>query len=333
MLLTNLPPQRRSRHGFTLIELLVVIAIIAILAAILFPVFAHAREKARQTACLSNTKQIGTAIMMYVQDYDETYSPGYYYNDPTAVGNLDATGIHNWSGLIQPYVKNRGIFVCPSDKVGGPPPTNFRPDTNNDGAGIPSGAVPLNPNIQDDQAPRLSYTCNEAIMPRPRGGIGGVMVGQPQNVVTLAAVDAPAQVIAVTEFTDYLNAISGNGPGGVAYKSHRPSDAWALDAAGNTPYDTSHIGQSPIYALSPAAAKRIFDAQPTAPFGGGSYPHLIYVNAGRHSGGNTFTFADGHSKWYKVEQTLDCNNFLWGKRAYNQGGEPILCPSTGEPVQ
>jgi prepilin-type N-terminal cleavage/methylation domain-containing protein len=65
----------RQRGGFTLIELLVVIAIIAILAAILFPVFAQAREKARQTTCVSNLKQIGTAFMMYVQDYDETYPP------------------------------------------------------------------------------------------------------------------------------------------------------------------------------------------------------------------------------------------------------------------
>ena len=64
----------RKRAGFTLIELLVVIAIIAILAAILFPVFAQAREKARMTACLSNMKQIGTSLMMYVQDYDETYT-------------------------------------------------------------------------------------------------------------------------------------------------------------------------------------------------------------------------------------------------------------------
>ncbi len=65
----------QQRRGFTLIELLVVIAIIAILAAILFPVFAQAREKARQTTCTSNLKQIGTAFMMYVQDYDETYPP------------------------------------------------------------------------------------------------------------------------------------------------------------------------------------------------------------------------------------------------------------------
>ncbi|HZP81200.1 MAG TPA: DUF1559 domain-containing protein [Chthonomonadaceae bacterium] len=322
----------RKGAAFTLIELLVVIAIIAILAAILFPVFAQAREKARQTSCLSNTKQMGLALMMYVQDYDETYCPAYYYGNPYSSGNLDLTGIYQWSGLIQPYTKNLGIFICPSDKIGGLPPTNFNQSTNNAGAGT-AGATCANCSFQDIQAPRLSYTANEAIMPRPRGGVGGVMVGQPQSVVALASVDAPAATIAITEFTDYLNAVSGNGPGGVFYKSHRPSDAWALDPQGTVPYDTSNTNNSPIYALSGDAAKRIFEAQPTAPFGGGSYPHLIYVNAGRHTGGNNFTFADGHSKHYRIEATLDCGHFLWGTRAYNQGGEAVLCPSTGAPVQ
>ena len=324
----------RERQAFTLIELLVVIAIIAILAAILFPVFAQAREKARQTSCLSNTKQMGLGVMMYTQDYDETMPPAHYYNDPTQTSALDATGIHQWTGMTQPYVKNKGIYICPSDKIRGLPPTNFIPATNNDGAGIPGGAVPTNPNYQDDQAPRLSYTANEAVMPRPRGGVGGVMIGQPQTVVAIAAIDAPAQVIAATEFTDYLNAVSGNGPGGVAYKSHRPSDAWARDVAGTVAYDTSKdLGGAPIYALSGAAAKLIFAAQPAAPFGGGSLPHLVYVNSGRHAGGDTFIFCDGHAKWQRIEQTLDCNNFLWGKQAYNQGGQAILCPSTGFPIQ
>src|SRR5690349_4121179 len=84
--------KERIEKGFTLIELLVVIAIIAILAAILFPVFAQAREKARQTTCLSNTKQMGLGLMMYAQDYDETMTPAYYYGNPNAGGNLDATG-------------------------------------------------------------------------------------------------------------------------------------------------------------------------------------------------------------------------------------------------
>lgn len=102
-----------KRRGFTLIELLVVIAIIAILAAILFPVFAQAREAARKTSCASNLKQIGLGIMQYVQDYDETYPcnwvSGLWQTQP-------APGLNaKWMDLIQPYVKNDGIFNCPSD--------------------------------------------------------------------------------------------------------------------------------------------------------------------------------------------------------------------------
>ncbi|HVK02531.1 MAG TPA: DUF1559 domain-containing protein [Armatimonadaceae bacterium] len=101
-----------ARSGFTLIELLVVIAIIAILAAILFPVFAKAREKARQTACLSNTKQIGLGLMMYVQDYDETWPCGRYI---TPSSGSPYPGGHGWAQSVYPYVKNEGLFACPSD--------------------------------------------------------------------------------------------------------------------------------------------------------------------------------------------------------------------------
>ncbi len=104
--------RRSAVKAFTLIELLVVIAIIAILAAILFPVFAQARAKARQTACLSNEKQIGTALMMYAQDYDETLPISNYY--PWCGNAVNAITNPKWMDLLFPYVKNTQVFTCPS---------------------------------------------------------------------------------------------------------------------------------------------------------------------------------------------------------------------------
>jgi prepilin-type N-terminal cleavage/methylation domain-containing protein/prepilin-type processing-associated H-X9-DG protein len=97
--------QQNNRYGFTLIELLVVIAIIAILAAILFPVFAQAREKARQSTCLSNSKQIATSYFMYAQDYDGRYTQNRY----------DGRQPYTWKTAILPYVKSIGVFQCPSN--------------------------------------------------------------------------------------------------------------------------------------------------------------------------------------------------------------------------
>jgi prepilin-type N-terminal cleavage/methylation domain-containing protein/prepilin-type processing-associated H-X9-DG protein len=114
-----------KHRGFTLIELLVVIAIIAILAAILFPVFAQAREKARSISCLSNLKQIGTGLAMYVQDYDESFPIADYFTD-----RGKWTDQHEWPDVVYPYIKNGirgkngagntvswgegGVFYCPS---------------------------------------------------------------------------------------------------------------------------------------------------------------------------------------------------------------------------
>lgn len=110
---------RRAYRGFTLIELLVVIAIIAILAAILFPVFAKAREKARQTSCLSNLKQIGLAEHQYSIDYDEMALP---------VATFDANGLYVfWPTLVQPYCRSIDFFKCPSDSSNGGPGSWYSP--------------------------------------------------------------------------------------------------------------------------------------------------------------------------------------------------------------
>ncbi|MBC7806052.1 MAG: prepilin-type N-terminal cleavage/methylation domain-containing protein [Akkermansiaceae bacterium] len=137
-----------ARRGFTLIELLVVIAIIALLAAILFPVFAQAREKGRQAACQSNLRQIGLAIRMYAQDADDTYVPKYNcithaadYADHCISPALQPGGelippFPQWlpassdptgtSYLLEPYVKNDAVRLCPSRRVRPPLPGETR---------------------------------------------------------------------------------------------------------------------------------------------------------------------------------------------------------------
>jgi prepilin-type N-terminal cleavage/methylation domain-containing protein/prepilin-type processing-associated H-X9-DG protein len=121
-----------KRRGFTLIELLVVIAIIAILAAILFPVFAKAREAARATSCKNNAKQLATGWTMYTQDYDET-------TVPVRIGAAGSLAFR-WNEIIQPYVKNLNIMSCPSNArksgIGGVPGINY---TYNFAAGGPNG--------------------------------------------------------------------------------------------------------------------------------------------------------------------------------------------------
>ena len=115
----------RRSQGFTLIELLVVIAIISILAAILFPVFAQAREKARAIACLSNEKQIGTSVLMYIQDNDETMFFRSGQSGATSLSRFGTTPAtvngNRWWNMLMPYIKSNNVFTCPSD--GGPTPS------------------------------------------------------------------------------------------------------------------------------------------------------------------------------------------------------------------
>lgn len=117
----NFPgPRQNIRQGFTLIELLVVIAIIAILASILFPVFARARENARRTSCVSNVKQLGLGLTMYVQDYNSRYPDRAFWSNPPPIAwpyrcKPCRTDNGAWKSLVQPYIKSNQLFTCPSD--------------------------------------------------------------------------------------------------------------------------------------------------------------------------------------------------------------------------
>jgi prepilin-type N-terminal cleavage/methylation domain-containing protein/prepilin-type processing-associated H-X9-DG protein len=306
-----------QKRAFTLIELLVVIAIIAILAAILFPVFAQAREKARQTSCLSNQKQMGLGVMMYTQDYDETFPAAYYYNNDLS----SAGGYTHWSGVIQPYVKNLGIFVCPSDKNRGLAPTNFI--GNNLGAGVPSGQTSQVATIQDNQAPRLSYIANGAVLSRKR------RTADPGNVVGIAAMDAPASTIMVAEMTDSVPCINGSSAAsGVAYKTHRNTHTVKTAAGAAFTQETEASG-TPLMALTPAEANSSF-----ATCQAGTISHFTaYIAPRRHSDGANYTFSDGHSKFHKFEQTINPISYLWGTRYYGHGGAAIYQPGTTINVQ
>ncbi|MFN3422996.1 MAG: DUF1559 domain-containing protein, partial [Armatimonadota bacterium] len=133
--------RHKKIRGFTLIELLVVIAIIAILAAILFPVFSQAREKARQSSCLSNTKQIGLAIAQYTTDYDEQFPAGPLFNSTTDCAQIVYLyGRRGWVvNVLWPYVKNPQLFACPSRAPGWP--INFYDDNNQGGSLCPNAVL------------------------------------------------------------------------------------------------------------------------------------------------------------------------------------------------
>lgn len=157
-------------YAFTLIELLVVIAIIAILAAILFPVFGRARENARRSSCQSNLKQIGLGIAQYSQDYDENQIP-MGTGIPIGGSDLAYTG---WQDLVQPYVKSLQVFKCPSN-------TNTEKAYKNvDASYAKVGTVPND------------YVCNSSSLARQ-------VVMQYGETVALSSISAPAQVIQIVE--------------------------------------------------------------------------------------------------------------------------------------
>jgi prepilin-type N-terminal cleavage/methylation domain-containing protein/prepilin-type processing-associated H-X9-DG protein len=193
---------RVGKRGFTLIELLVVIAIIAILAAILFPVFARARENARRASCSSNLKQIGLGIMQYTQDYDERFPMRQH-------DNTEAGYAMSWRRITFPYTKSAQLFSCPSNTAN----TNRAGDSTD--ARIATAGLPVGSPVF-----MRSYVCNGN-----NGNIAGTAPMQIGNgAQALAAVNDPARTVLVTESdnVEYSETPTGQlgGFGGSMFRGH-----------------------------------------------------------------------------------------------------------------
>jgi prepilin-type N-terminal cleavage/methylation domain-containing protein/prepilin-type processing-associated H-X9-DG protein len=306
------------KRGFTLIELLVVIAIIAILAAILFPVFAQAKTAAKKSADLSNMKQIGLASMMYNDSNDDTYAQAYWYKNDTG----DVGGYWHWSASFMPYMKSAELFVSPGDSNRGLVPTN-PPCKSISETGVASPGC-------DSQVPRISYTVNAALMPRKRRSI------DPANVVGYSMVDAPAETILVAPFTHTpacVNDTSNQTSTGFKNKSHRSVNAvmnkngskWKGEAVEEyMPNVTS------VYAVSEAKAREAFTGCKSKP--GPDYVQVAYIQPDRFGDGSNYSFGDGHAKFFNFFQTIKPSRYMWGKSMYSAGGMPIL-DQNGQPIQ
>jgi prepilin-type N-terminal cleavage/methylation domain-containing protein/prepilin-type processing-associated H-X9-DG protein len=257
------------REGFTLIELLVVIAIIAILAAILFPVFAQAREKARGISCLSNTKQIGLAIIMYVQDFDEQFPPGFDFN---WVGG-------QWCQKVVPYIKdgNFNIFKCPDDSMTG----YLTPEASYPDFHVWGISYAANGWYQDN-----NYCC----APNwdsgyPLGGPMGITPAMaPYFGTTLAdaAITQPAATILIAEKHD-SDVYTATGGSAGNYSDYLPLGIIAG-------YPLSWAG--PEYIPNDPASDNYGHYPTTFVFGEGPNGSV----SASHTGMGNFAFTDGHSK-------------------------------------
>jgi len=283
---------KKFTKAFTLIELLVVIAIIAILAAILFPVFATAREKARQTSCASNLKQLGLGALQYCQDYDENLPYG--NNDHvTAPGMSREQG---WAGSIYPYVKSTGVFACPDDTTyADPTPTAA---TSWEGCAI-AGNIPWNV---------ISYSMNMAFL------FGSLSTSSVSVTTPVGALLSQSQWSSPTR-TVLLMEVSGC----------EAQLTWPGET--QSPSNDSLGGGASLYGYLPTTTGASGPLQQTGVIGvlGGNSGNVVGTAdddqgslTGRHQMGSNFLLCDGHVK------------FLQGTKVSVGIGAPTSTTAAGE---
>jgi prepilin-type N-terminal cleavage/methylation domain-containing protein len=334
------------KKAFTLIELLVVIAIIAILAAILFPVFAQARQAARKTMDLSNIRQLNTSLLMYTNDFDDTYPSTYFHRafNP-ALGGLAGGRIH-WSAKVMPYVRNVQIFVSPGCALRGHAPACFASANNNGGHGWPAGqqadrcpvggnAPPGTPQIGgfivSEQAPRLSYTVNAAVMPRLRN-IRDMNAGI--RVVGQSAFDSPSNTIVLAGLVSNLECLNGQSMGtGLRNSSHRSTNAATIDAANQVQFlgDFSDAATARLYALNFQRIRPLFDQCRANP--SGTLPLITYHSWNRWNEGDNYGMVDGSARHMRFSRTVQPTSYQWGPVMVTLHGQRLIDPVTGQPVQ
>jgi prepilin-type N-terminal cleavage/methylation domain-containing protein/prepilin-type processing-associated H-X9-DG protein len=251
-----------TKRGFTLIELLVVIAIIAILAAILFPVFAKVREKARQTTCLSNEKQIGLGIIQYVSDYSETWPEG-------SNSHTNAIPGQGWAALVYPYVKSTGVFKCPDD------PTTISA----------AGALPVsyafNSNAAGTQNGGLNIPATDSSFNAPANTVALFEVNGPT-----ANIASPLSLSATGDGASEVSATPDATNSSFADDGFNASSSVAVKAVGATPAVPIYYGTSETGSYTDAQLANV-------KFGAYDAGNAI------HSGGANYLLADGHAKWLR----------------------------------